>query len=125
MSQQQGFLPADSTPPSPPATVTTLDATNADLLPIPLGAVPATYRLTATVSAYESTGPSGAGYTVLGTFITDGVTARLVGNQDLFEEHDPLVDADAFFVASGNDAVLRVLGVAGLTIVWVGQSQIT
>lgn len=106
-------------------TDSTVGATTADIITIPLGAVAGTFQFEARVKGYESTGPDGCGYNIYATFITDGATATLVGDQDIFNEGATLVDADAYFIASGNDAVLQVLGVTGLTIVWSGQANVT
>jgi hypothetical protein len=125
MSQQQGFSQSDSTPPTPPESATTVGATTANLITVPLGPIAGTYQFEARVKAYEATTPAGAGYNVYGTLITDGTTARLVGNQDVFNEDAVLELADAYFIASGNNAVLQVLGVTGLTINWVGETEIT
>jgi hypothetical protein len=95
------------------------------LLTIPLGSVVGTYQFEARVKAFEATTPAGAGYNVYATFTTDGITATLVGNQDVFNENDVLEPADAYFIASGNNAVLQVLGVTALTINWMGETEIT
>jgi hypothetical protein len=104
-------------------TLQTVNAATGDIITIPLGAVAGTFRFTATVKAFEAGTPSSAGYTVYATLRTDGVAATLVGNQDVFEEDAVLTDADAYFIASGNNAVLQVLGVAGLTIDWAAECE--
>lgn len=126
MSQQQSFGQS-GLPPDPPfsGSVTTTNATPTDILTIPLGGTPGTFQFEARVKGYEATGPSGAGYNIYGTFITDGSSATLVGDQSIFNESVPLEDADAYFVASANDAILQVLGVAGLTIDWFAETEIT
>ncbi len=106
-------------------TGTTVGATTADLFSIPLGAVAGTYQFEARVKGFEATTPAGCGYNVYATFTTDGATANLVGVQSVFNENAALVDADAYFVASGNNAVLQVLGVTALTINWSGEADIT
>lgn len=125
MSQQQAFSVADPTPPIPPASATTIGAVTADVITIPLGSVAGTYQFEARVKAYTVTGPAGAGYNIYATFTTSGAAATLVGNQSVFNEDASLVPADAFFVASGNSAILRVLGVALLTITWIAETEIT
>lgn len=106
-------------------TKQTVGATTQDLITIPLGAVAGTFQFEARVKAFESTTPAGAGYNIYGTFTTDGLAATLVGDQPIFNENPALAAADAYFVASGNDAVLQVLGVAGLTINWSGETAVT
>lgn len=104
---------------------TTIGAVTADLITIPLGLVAGTYQFEARVKGFESTGPAGCGYNVYATFITDGASATLVGNQSVFNEDPSLSTADAYFVASGNNAILQVLGVALLTIDWNAETEIT
>lgn len=96
----------------------TVGAVTDDLITIDLGMVAGTFQLEATVKGFESTTPAGCGYKVFGTFTTDGVAATFVGDEPIFNEDAALVDADAYFIASGNNAVLQVLGVVGLTITW-------
>ncbi len=103
----------------------TVGATTADLFSVPLGAVAGTYQFEARVKGFESGTPAGCGYNVYGTFTTDGLAATLVGDQSVFNENAALVAADAYFVASGNNAVLQVLGVTALTINWSGEADIT
>lgn len=106
-------------------TADTIGAVTADLITIPLGLVAGTYQFEARAKAFESTTPAGAGYNIYATFTTDGASATLVGNQDIFNEDAALSTADAYFVASGNNAVLQVLGVAALTLHWSGETALT
>lgn len=106
-------------------TGTTVGAVTANILSIPLGAVAGTFQFEARVKGYNPATPAGCGYNIYGTFTTDGATATLVGNQDVFNEDPALVAADAYFIASGNNAVLQVLGVTALTINWSGEADIT
>lgn len=106
-------------------TANTIGAVTGNILSYPLGAVAGTFQFEARVKGFEATGPAGAGYNIYGTFTTDGATATLVGNQSIFNEDPSLATGDAYFVASGNNAVLQVLGVALLTIDWVGETSVT
>lgn len=115
------FKPADQFE----GTATTVGATTADLFSVPLGATPGTFQFEARVKAFNAATPAAAGFNIYATFITNGTTARLVGEQPIFNEDMALEDCDANFVASGNNAILRVLGVTGLTIVWDGETQVT
>jgi len=103
----------------------TVGVSTANLFSVPLGAIAGTFQFEARVKGYESGTPSGCGYNIYATFTTDGATATLVGNQSIFNENAALVDADAYFIASGNNAVLQVLGVTALTINWSGEADIT
>ena len=96
----------------------TIGAVTADITTIPLTTA-GTYTFEVRVAAWESTGPNGAGYSLNGVTRTDGVTATLIGDSDGFEHSDTaLDDADVNIIVSGNNAIVRVLGVAGLTINW-------
>ncbi len=103
----------------------TVGAVTTNLITIPLGAVAGTFQIESRAKGFETTTPAGCGYNNFATFTTDGATATLVGNQDIFNEDAVLVDADAYFIASGNNAILQVLGVAGLTINWSAQANKT
>lgn len=119
-----GTIDLSSTPYK--GSATTVNATTANLITIPLGGAAGTFQFEARVKAYKAAAPAaGAGYNVFGTFTTDGGTATLIGNQDIFNEDASLSPADAYFIASGNNAVLQVLGVAAFTIVWSGTANIT
>jgi hypothetical protein len=106
-------------------TATTVGATTQNLITVPLGVVAGTFQFEARVKAFEAGTPAAAGYNIYATFRTDGASATLVGEQPIFNEDAALSTADAYFVASGNNAVLQVLGVALLTIDWVGETEVT
>jgi len=100
-------------------TGTTVGATTANLITIPLGAVATTYAFEARIAGFESTTPAGVGYSIFGTLRTDGASATVIGTVDRITNEDPALNAaNATIVASGNNAVIQVLGVAGLTINW-------
>ena len=106
-------------------TATTVGAVTQDVITVPLGGVAGTFQFEARVKAFDAVTPSGAGYNIYATLRTDGVTATLIGNQDVFNEDAALNAADAYFIASGNNAILQVLGVTGLTINWSAETEIT
>lgn len=105
-------------------TGTTVGATTADLVTFTLsganlGAVPGTLVIDAEVCAFESTTPAGAGYAIFGTVRTTGAAATLVGTPDkIVNEEATLAACNADIVVSGNTAIIRVTGTAGLTINW-------
>lgn len=125
MSQQQGFGNGGGNTPSGPFTATTVGSTTDNIITVPLGAVAGTFQFEARVKAYEETTPAGAGFNIYATFTTDGAAATLVGDQPIFNEDSALMDADAYFIASGNNAILQVLGVTGLTIDWTASYELT
>jgi hypothetical protein len=97
----------------------TSGAVTTDLVTFALDSTPATYVVEANFSAFESTTPSGAGYSLFGTVRTTGIAASLVGTPDKINNEDAaLVAANADFVVSGNNLILRVTGVVGLNINW-------
>ncbi len=95
----------------------TIGAVTADLITIPLGATPTEYTIEAKIAAFESTTPAGASYNLICGARTTGAAASIVGTQDKYVAEDAaLVGCDANFVAVGNTIIVRVLGVAALTI---------
>ena len=97
----------------------TIGAVTTNLITIALGATPATYAIEARIAGFESTTPAGCGYSLFGTFRTTGAAAVICGTVDkITNEEVALVAANATIVASGNNAIVQVTGVAGLTIDW-------
>lgn len=106
-------------------SVTTIGAVTADMITIALGAVAGTFGIAVRLVAFESTTPAGAGYQLIGAFRTDGATATLIGTVDqILNEDAALVAGDATMVVSANNVIVRVTGVAGLTINWAGVAEI-
>ncbi len=100
------------------AQAQTIGAVTADVITVPLTTA-GTYTFEVRIAAWESTGPNGAGYSINGVIRSTGAAATLIGDSDGFVHSDTaLNDADANIIASGNNAIVRVLGVAGLTINW-------
>lgn len=106
-------------------TTSTIGAVTSNIITVPLGAVAGVFQFEARVKGFDSVTPSAAGYNVYATLRTNGISATLVGNQSVFNEDAAFNNADAYFIASGNNAVLQVLGVAGLTINWSAETEIT
>lgn len=98
---------------------TTVGAVTADLITLPLGAVPGTYSFEIEIAGFEAGTPSGAGYRIAGSVRTTGAAAVLVPAQvvDEFEEA-ALVACSAALVVAANTAIIRVTGTVGLTINW-------
>lgn len=96
---------------------TAIGAATADLITFDLGASAAVYRFTFIVAGRDTGTGEGATYNVLGAMRTDGVTATEISiDIDNEAEDAALVDAEIDLLASGNNAVLRVTGVAGQNI---------
>lgn len=115
-----------STSSSTSGTATTVGAVTADVITLDLGATPATYALEGRVAAFESATPSGFTSQIDGAFRTTGVVATEIDDQDPVNNREAALAAAVIdFVASGNNMILRVTGVAGLTINWVADLQYT
>ena len=100
------------------STGQTIGAVTDDLCTTTLSSA-GTYTFDYRIAAWETGGTAGSGYSMNATVRSDGVTATLIGTSDGFIHEDAsLVDADVQIIVSGNDAILRVTGVAGLTINW-------
>ncbi len=100
-------------------TVTTTDATLTTIQTLPMGATPGTFYVWGCVQAFNSSTPASGGYSFSGAFRTDGATGTELGIELHDEFEDPaLVTADIFIVASGNNIVVQVQGVVGLSINW-------
>lgn len=100
-------------------TGSTVGAVTTDVVTFPLGATPSTYVVEANFVAFEATTPAGSGYSLFGTIRTTGIAASLVGTPDkINNENTVLIPANADIIASGNNLILRVTGVAGLTVNW-------
>ena len=100
----------------------TIGAVTTDLITLPLGATPGIYTFQIYVSGFESSTPAGVGYQIVGAVRTTGAAAVLVGIPDkILDEEAALVGVSADLVVAGNDAIVRVLGLAGLTINWTAK----
>lgn len=100
-------------------TGSTAGAVTADLVTLSLGATPGVFSFDVKVAGFNSSTPAGAGYSLFYTFRTDGASATLVDNVDrINHEEAALNDANATAVASGNNMIIRVTGVAALNINW-------
>ena len=104
----------------------TVGATTDDLINFPLGAVPGVYTFDFKVAGFDAVTPSAVGYTIVGSVRTTGAAGVLLTNQaiDAFEETATLACLGQLIV-SGNSAILRVTGAAGLTINWHGNGEYT
>ena len=101
-------------------TGSTIGAVTSDIVTIPLGATPGTLTFDARISGFDAAGPLGTGYILNGAVRTTGAAAVLMPGQALneFEENATIDPATVDLVVSGNSAIIRVTGVAGLTINW-------
>ena len=97
----------------------TVEAVTTDLVTQSAGGTPTVYRIEAYIALFDSATPSGGGYTIYATVRTNGSSTTLVGTPSKFVEEESAVStADANIVVSGNDFIVRVTGVVGLTLSW-------
>ena len=100
-------------------TGSTIGAVDTDIVTFPLGVTPATYVFKISIAGFEPTTPAGCIYSIEGGVRTDGATATVIGTPDkIANEEAALIACNANLVASGNSAVIRVTGTAGLTVTW-------
>ena len=105
-------------------TAQTVGAVTADVITFPMGAVAGTRAFDVTVAGFEATGPSGVGYSIIASVRTTGVAGTLIPTPDITNNEDAaLAAASGTVVVVGNDAIVRVTGVAGLTIEWSATLQ--
>lgn len=99
--------------------VTTTDATVTPIVTIPLAATGTTYSVSGVVTVRVPATGDGASYDFSSAIKTNGVAAIEIGTEypTTFEDAS-LVLANITFVASGNNGVLNVIGVAATTINW-------
>lgn len=102
----------------------TVGAGTADILTIPMGATAKTTTFFVKLASFESTTPAGGGYSLTGAIRTDGAAATLIGVPDKsVHEEAALVGTDANLIVVGNNAVVQVTGVGGLTINWSAEAN--
>lgn len=101
------------------ATVTTSDATPTTILTFALPAIAGTYYVYGNVQAFTLTGPAGGAYSFSGGYITSGASSTELGTEfhDTFQSAS-LITSDISLSPSGNNVLVTVTGVVGLTIDW-------
>ena len=103
-------------------TGSTVGAVTADVITFPLGATPGTYSLEVQVSGFDAGTPAGIGVTLSAAVRTDGAAATLISTPDkVVLEEAALVGATADVVVAANTAIVRVTGVAAITLNWVAR----
>lgn len=105
-------------------TATSTNGSVENLVTFALGASVATYRITFDVSGRDTVSGDGVGYTLWGTVKTNGAAASIISSPFIDNDEDAsLLGADITLIASGNNAILRVTGVAGRTINYKAVGQ--
>jgi len=100
------------------ATVTTTDATPTTIATIPLGAVAGTVAIDVDVFCFNASGPKGASLNLFGAVRTTGAAGTLIGVNTSLSVIDGAFAISATIIASGNNALVQVTGLAGTTINW-------
>ena len=103
-------------------TGTSTNSSNADAVTFDLGSSAAVYRFDFQIAGRSTAGAAageGVTYFLTGAARTDGATATVIGSafQDV-DEDTALNGSTATLVASGNDIILRLVGIAGETITY-------
>lgn len=105
-------------------TGSTTGATTADLCTTTVTDAACTF-VRAVIAGHESTGPDGVGYSIEGAVKRDGGTVTQIGatSTPTTVEDAALAGAGVAFVIAGTSVVVRVTGVAGLTINWTARLE--
>lgn len=97
----------------------TADITLMDFSAAPFSGIPGSYTFEFKIASFDSTTPAAGGYTLAAAARTDGTTPTVIGIELGHEFEDVELNASEIdMVAVGNTLVVRVTGVAGLTISW-------
>lgn len=83
-------------------------------------ATPGAFKFKFEVIGFNNSTPAAAGYAIDASARTNGTTATIVETPDADEDEDPILQAQADWdvTSSGNNVLLSVTGVTGLTINW-------
>lgn len=100
-------------------SVTTTDATPTTALTFALGAVAGVYFVEGNIVAFDTTDTAGGAYTFTSGMRTTGAAATELGTEfkDSFEEA-AMAAADFNILASGNNLIVQVVGIAAKSLDW-------
>ncbi len=100
-------------------TVTTTDATLTTIITFPMSAIPGTFYVSGNIQAFNASTPASGAYSFSGGYRTDGATSTELGTEfhDTFQDA-ALATSDIFLSTSGNNILVQVQGVVGLSINW-------
>lgn len=100
-------------------TGATSGAVTDDVITVALGASARAFSFHVLVVGFESTTPAGISYEMVAGARTDGASATIIGTADVTSNEEAALSAASIdMVASGNNAIVRVTGVAALDINW-------
>lgn len=99
--------------------IITTDATDQTLISFALSASAASYTFDIQIAAYDVTDDLASGYSIFGTIKSLSSVASIIGTPDkIVNEEGAMSACQANLVVSGNNAIIRVNGLAGKTINW-------
>jgi len=85
-----------------------------------------TYAIEARISAYNTTGSLGAGYSLFGAVRFDGAASNICGTVDrIVGEEGTMTSANASITVSGANILINGVGYAAQTINWSGVALYT
>lgn len=100
-------------------SATSTNASVENIVTFPLGATDACYRFQFLITGRDTATNDSAGYTMFASAKTDGATASVVATPFTDNDEDPaLLLATVGLIASANNVILQVTGVAGQTIAY-------
>lgn len=99
--------------------ISTIDATPTTALTFNLGATPGVFYIDGSIVAYDTTDVAGGVYHFISGMRTSGAAATELGTEfkDSFEEA-AMASSDFNVIASGNDVIIQVIGIAAKNINW-------
>ena len=104
----------------------TVGAVTDDVISFDAGAVAGAYAIQASVVGFDSSTTAGTVYRLNNGVRTTGAATTATGSTDVqINEEAALATADADIIVSGNNIIVRVTGVAGLTLEWKARLQYT
>jgi len=102
-------------------SVTTTDATPTTLISFAAAATPVVYNFEARVAGFNTTDIAGGAYVVIAGARTTGAAATVfISPEFTVVEEANMAASDIDIVASGNNIIVQVTGIAGKTINWSG-----
>ena len=107
-------------------TGTTIGAVTTDLITFAMGATPGVYTFQGRASGFESVTPAGVSARLISGVRTTGAAATEIQTEkDFTNSEAALITAAVDLIISGNNMIIRVTGVVGLTINWVADFKYT
>jgi len=100
----------------------TIGAVTADIITVAAGGTAGAYQIEAHIVGFESTTPTSGAYRLVNGARTTGSATTLTGSTDKTVNEEVAFN-DIDIIASGNNFIVRVTGIVGLTISWSAKLQ--